>query len=681
MPDSSRCVRWIVILAAAVFVACSGGNVDGPGPSTSRNSAPTPAGMATATGASPSGGLPGPGPGPAMSAAGPAGNGSDAVPAPIGPMSGAPTETAAPPVAGPDPDAWTSFGGAKDNQFARPDSRLELSRLSGVGIAWNVDAPGVTSTPAVYDGIAYWWDMGQSDSGTFHATRVSDGSELWARKFARGSTASPFVDESAVYAGDRDALVRALDRKTGKTLWETKVSDLSMAQLWSSPIIAGGVLIVGVGGKGTGNGVGATTDQLRLFGGAVIGLNAETGAKLWDFQTTVGPDGTKFGAGAAVWSSASIDTTRKLLYVGTGNSYYAPASPYSDSLIALDYTTTDPKGKLVWSKQFTANDNFTQGAPNGPDWDVGATPTLFSAGSKDLVGVGDKGGRFWVMERDLKPDANGQNTIVWQRMLSGPGGGSSSVMSPAAYHDGTIYVAPNSNGRNVLLFALDAATGNPKWGPIQITGINYGNLLVFKDMVMLATATAYASNAARSKLYAFHTADGTKDAWEFPLPQQHGGGLSVYKGTILVGYGFHFLSDAMEPVPGGLLAVREGGATPVIDESEPTGPTYAPTFSAVYKEVLVERGCTQISCHGATSLGMIDNPATAYAILLAATANGPSCAGAGALVVPNQPEQSVLYQKLATTPPCGGSMPPNAPLTQQEIDQVAMWIQMGATNN
>jgi hypothetical protein len=60
-----------------------------------------------------------------------------------------------------------------------------------------------------------------------------------------------------------------------------------------------------------------------------------------------------------------------------------------DSILAIDYEL----GSRVGSPQFPANDAFSI-AESGPDFDVGASPNLFVVGAAELVGVGDKGGRF-----------------------------------------------------------------------------------------------------------------------------------------------------------------------------------------------------------------------------------------------------------------------------------------------
>jgi hypothetical protein len=132
------------------------------------------------------------------------------------------------------------------------------------------------------------------------------------------------------------------------------------------------------------------------------------------------------------------------------------------------------------------------------------------------------------------------------------------------------------------------------------------------------------------------------------------------------------------------VALRLGGAIDPDPAPGPTPvePTHAPTFTAVYDEVLTVQGCATKSCHTGTGLENLGDRATAHASLLAATAMGALCTGGQKLVMPGNPDQSLLLQKVRPSPPCGTPMPPPmGALTQQEIDQIAMWIQLGAKDD
>jgi hypothetical protein len=431
---------------------------------------------------------------------------------------------------------------------------------------------------------------------------------------------------------------------------------------------------VGLGGKGTSDG-GApySVADLMSFRGGVVGLDAATGTVRWKWDNTKA-NGMMFGPGVSSWSSPALDINRKVAYIGTGNSYYSPASPYSDSLLALNYMTSNPEGELVWSRQFTMNDNFTSGSPMGPDSDVGATPNLFTLDGKDFVAVGDKGGGFYVIDRE-------KGELVFPRVRVSAGSSTGGVMAPAAYHDGKLYITANNTGSTVIV-ALDARTGAIDWQMSDPSGVTYGAPLLLKDVLLMGTTAGFPTGAPRGgELHAYRIGDGTRVAgWALPLKNQRGGGMSVYRNTLFVSYGFVFENtNAERNLSGGVLVAALGG-TPVVGGPDAAMATFAPTFTAVYDELLSELGCTAGFCHGGTGL-QLDDPTTAYNNLLNAVSNGAGCENKK-FIVPNDVASSYLYTKVLPNPACGKQMPADmAPLTDQQLTQLRTWIEMGAPNN
>jgi hypothetical protein len=51
------------------------------------------------------------------------------------------------------------------------------------------------------------------------------------------------------------------------------------------------------------------------------------------------------------------------------------------------------------------------------------------------------------------------------------------------------------------------------------------------------------------------------------------------------------------------------------------------------------------------------------------------------LVVPGNPDMSLLYRKLTDMPPCGSRMPPTGALTAAEIGRFRTWIANGALDD
>jgi hypothetical protein len=118
-------------------------------------------------------------------------------------------------------------------------------------------------------------------------------------------------------------------------------------------------------------------------------------------------------------------------------------------------------------------------------------------------------------------------------------------------------------------------------------------------------------------------------------------------------------------------------------------------MTAIYDQILNSR-CAQPFCH----LGVAGSPPifsdkeASYGALVNAPASGMKCADAGAddagagwvLVVPGDPDSSLLYRKIESPIPadlCGDPMPGGGqrPLDARDIQQIQQWITQGATDN
>jgi polyvinyl alcohol dehydrogenase (cytochrome) len=545
-----------------------------------------------------------------------------------------------------------------------------------LGTAFDIKAPGVTSTPAVYKGVVYWGDWG----GTLHATQIPVGKEapkeLW--KLDRtankgGYSGSPAVTDRVVVAANRNGLVTAVDRETGMQLWESKLDAGIHTYIWSSAVIAeqDNVVVVGIGGAGTrDNGIPLPASQTSTFHGSVVGLDFTTGKQIWQFFPSAAP----MGAGCSVWSSGALDLKRKLVFIGVGNNYERPTSDMEDTLLAIDYTT----GVKKWHHQFTANDAFTAGSLSGVDGDVGATPNLFKIGEKEVVGVGDKPAGYHVFERDT-------GTMVWERVgLTSASGFQGGVMQPAAVAEGKVFVVSNNGTSSSTLFALDAASGmdvfQTRLNAPTFGGSAYGNGVLY-------------TTDSDGNVKAVNTKDG-KVVWMTRMPAGVGGGFSLVDGMLFLGYGYHFSESAREPLMGGLMGFAIGGSAP----PPPTGPvsdcvadtavTAAPTFTNVYQGVLCANGCDKV-CHtsntGAAQLGLAGK-AMAYKNLVGIPAmDAANCGGKGNRVTAGNADMSILYQKLADSQTCGTRMPPGGPLGGMfgpgQLEAVKAWIAAGAPDN
>jgi polyvinyl alcohol dehydrogenase (cytochrome) len=310
------------------------------------------------------------------------------------------------------------------------------------------------------------------------------------------------------------------------------------------------MVIIGVSSGELGN---TDPEYDYTFRGSIVALDQQSGDELWRVYVAELEDPETqevSGAGVSVWSTAAIDAGRQMMFIGTGQAYEEPAGPRSDSVIAIDYTN----GEVQWVRQFTPDDVYTlfMPVPQGPDADIGAAPNLFTIGGRDVVGVGDKGGVYAVLDRDTGEE-------IWARIL-GPGSHLGGVMTAAAYANGRLFLAQNAfprgfNTENVVIpdfndpdntsdvIALNAATGDEIWRvPVEspsIGGFQYANGVVYAAHTL-------------GKLRAFDAANGNV-LWTDQVGFSQASGTTVSNGRLFVTHGFQFL-QIIEAAPG-----MEGG--------------------------------------------------------------------------------------------------------------------------
>ncbi len=142
----------------------------------------------------------------------------------------------------------------------------------------------------------------------------------------------------------------------------------------------------------------------------------------------------------------------------------------------------------------------------------------------------------------------------------------------------------------------------------------------------------------------------------------------------------------MSAVTGAWVAIAATLATAGCGTDAPAGPA---TFTAVYATMFPRSTKYQCNfCHGLPSnelsngkLSMGMDQAAAYAALVAQPSTSAMCGGME-LVVPGDPDRSLLYLKLAGTPPCGDPMPlAGAALTATQLRTVRTWIVDGAQDD
>jgi polyvinyl alcohol dehydrogenase (cytochrome) len=236
--------------------------------------------------------------------------------------------------------------------------------------------------------------------------------------------AVPFGKQYALLFGDMIGWFYAVQAETGKLLWKTRVNTHDSTRLTGGPTAYQGTVYVPV----------SSWEETRAadkdyacctFRGSVVALRISDGTQLWKTWMTDAPIERRknergipmFGpSGVGIWSRPTIDAERKLLYVGTGDNYSAPATGTSDAILALDVAT----GRIVWSRQLTANDAYNGSCADqpscGPDFDFGSSPIPVRApDGRELLLAGQKSGIVWAL------DPAKQGEAVWQARV-GKGG-------------------------------------------------------------------------------------------------------------------------------------------------------------------------------------------------------------------------------------------------------------------
>jgi polyvinyl alcohol dehydrogenase (cytochrome) len=454
---------------------------------------------------------------------------------------------------------WASYGRDLANSRSQP-------RPAGVGAAtvprlverWATrhsepvhgTTYSVTGSPAVAGGTVYYTDW----TGRLTAVELRTGRTRWSTKVStsRGSAmaavnSSPAVAGGTVYVSAQEGRVVAVSARSGSIRWSSVLDTHGLTTLYSSPTVSGHRLIVGVASAQN-----FISPGPYDFRGSVAALDTRTGRILW--QTYTMPADAA-GRGGSVWGTAAIDQRRGIAYVGTGQAYTGPAGPLTDALLALRLRD----GSLAWHRQFTRDDVWNAfGDHAGKDYDIGASPNLFRIGRRDVVGVGDKGGRYATLDRTT-------GATVWRRRLCA-GSHLGGIMTTAAVARGSIWVACNKPSAAAIdpatanpkapyfdwplhkrpsysdIFRLSADSGRTMWRR-RVPGITFGALTEAGGAVFVpnTNGTFRALDARTGRVL-----------WRAQTGAPIGGGATVGGGTVLVGYGVQFggAQRALQPPAG-----------------------------------------------------------------------------------------------------------------------------------
>jgi alcohol dehydrogenase (cytochrome c) len=342
---------------------------------------------------------------------------------------------------------------------------------------WNysfADDRSEESQPLVYQGVIY--------VTTHSATMAIDaktGKQIWKTKVEYPPETPRIVccgiinRGAALYDGKvfrttLDANVIALDAKTGKELWRQKAADIKEGySMTVAPLVADGVVLTGISGAEFGT------------RGFIDGWDPATGKHLWRTHTIPSPDEPggdtwkgdtwKLGGGST-WITGSYDPELNTVYWGIGNPgpFNSAVRPgdnlYTCSVLALDAKT----GKIKWHYQFSPNNPFDYDSVAEmvlADMNIEGKPT------KVLMDA-NRNGFFYVLDR-----TNGKllaaNPYVKVNWATG-------IDLKTGRPIETDVTKDAREGKKVTVFP--SILGGKNWEPMSFnpqTGIAYANTLSF----------------------------------------------------------------------------------------------------------------------------------------------------------------------------------------------------------
>jgi alcohol dehydrogenase (cytochrome c) len=275
-------------------------------------------------------------------------------------------------------------GDYKQQRFY-PAKEINRSNVKGLHVSWIFQTDvreSLETSPLIVNGVMYV----TTSFDHVYALNAQTGEMYWHYKHNMGpittyccgpNNRGVAVYQDKVYVATLDAMLVALDAKTGNVAWKQQIADPTLGYSETmAPTAVDGKILIGTNGGEYG---------IRGF---VKAYDANTGNLLWTFDTipqnSVGVWATKDATGrdmhrdiqaekdqlaktgdpyktlgGGVWQNPSVDVAAKRIYFVVGNpspdldgAQRPGDNLYTDSLVAIDLDT----GKLACYFQYIAHD-------------------------------------------------------------------------------------------------------------------------------------------------------------------------------------------------------------------------------------------------------------------------------------------------------------------------------------
>lgn len=463
---------------------------------------------------------------------------------------------------------WNGWGFDRRDTRFQPSPGLTAADLPKLALKWAFGFPSGNSAysqPAVVGGRVF---VG-GDTGFVYSLDATTGCVYWSFRAGSGVRTAISVGPGSAqhrylaYFGDIRANVYAVDAETGVEVWKDRLDTHPIARITGAPQLADGRLYVPLSSLEE-SGAGNPAYPCCRFRGALAAYDAVSGKRLWKSYTVAREPvplkktskGTQLWApaGAGIWSSPTIDTKRRRVYVATGNSYTEPAVDSSDAVIAFDIDT----GRRVWMNQVMAKDAYVRDCPGiyrpnvptanksetcpddlGPDMDFGNAPILTTLpDGRDLIVVAQKDADVWALD----PDREG--AVVWKAAVGhGLLTGGGAVMWGSAADRRLMYVPVTRTTPMLGVAALELTSGRIAWRASPPDG-GAAPVSVIPGALFFG--------ASSGTVYAYSTTNGS-ELWRFDTARE----FKTVNGVAAQGGS---LSAAGPVVAAGMLFVPSGYA-------------------------------------------------------------------------------------------------------------------------
>ena len=234
---------------------------------------------------------------------------------------------------------WLSYGRTYSEQRYSPLTQISAQTIKGLGVDWALELPTdhtLLATPLVVDGVMYF-------TGSFSVVRAVDartGKTLWTYDpktlAVAGDRQRIFWDSNRgvaywkgrIFVATGDGRLNAVDAATGKEVWSAVTIDPKLPMyINGAPRVFRDKVIIGNGGT-----------EVGAARGYVTAYDTQTGKQAWRFFIVPGnpADGFedetqamaaktwtgewwKHGGGGNTWNGFTYDPEFNRIYIGTGN--------------------------------------------------------------------------------------------------------------------------------------------------------------------------------------------------------------------------------------------------------------------------------------------------------------------------------------------------------------------------